>query len=84
MHARVLLYPALHPAHRAAQVNPSGASSINALQRARSDAADGGKPISLINATLGSGDVLFIPAMWLHHVTALTSALSLNVWSGYG
>lgn len=79
---RVVVQPALHPAHRSAQVNPAGAlSDIVEQQARRMQRHFGGIP--LMNATLAAGDILFIPAMWFHHVTALTSALSLNVWTGY-
>ena len=77
----MLLQPALHPAHRAAQVNPAGAASHPAKWQATRDSARLGR-MALLNATLQAGDILFLPAMWLHHVTALTPALSLNVWSG--
>ena len=78
----MLLQPAIHPAHRAAQVNPAGAGSQPAKWQAIHDTAGLG-PVPLVNATLAEGDILFMPAMWLHHVMALTPALSLNVWSGY-
>lgn len=77
-----MLQPALHPAHRSTQLNPGGAVNGPALAQARHDVQVHG-PIALLNATLEPGDLLFVPAMWFHHVTALTPALSLNVWTGY-
>ena len=29
------------------------------------------------------GDILFVPPLWFHHVTALTPSISVSVWSHY-
>lgn len=73
------LYPFLHPSYRRA---------------AKSLRANGGsgllnyglvQEVGALEATLGPGDVLYLPAYWLHDVEALTEngkpSISVNVWS---
>jgi hypothetical protein len=40
--------------------------------------------VPVLNATLASGDLLFVPPFWWHHVTALTTAVGLNKFSSTG
>jgi lysine-specific demethylase 8 len=38
--------------------------------------------VTLLEAELGPGDVLFIPRSWWHHLTAEGPSISLNAWHG--
>lgn len=59
-------YPFLHPSHAQSQLE--------------------GQPLADLllegqDATLGPGDVLYIPPMWWHQVEAKTLSVSVNFWS---
>ena len=67
------LYPDAHPRARKAQVCIEDPDlSIHPL------AADLPNPLRVV---LDPGESLFLPAFWMHHVTALTPSVSLNVFS---
>eukprot|EP00040_Diaphanoeca_grandis_P002122 m.20604 g.20604 ORF g.20604 m.20604 type:complete len:588 (-) comp13004_c0_seq1:46-1809(-) len=73
------LHPILHPASLSAQVNlnadfESQRSQFPFLPR---------EGISAYVADLGPGDVLYIPPLWLHHVTTIESSISMSVWTPF-
>jgi ribosomal protein L16 Arg81 hydroxylase len=39
--------------------------------------------VSATEAILFPGDVLYLPPMWFHHVTALTLSMSVSVWTSF-
>src|SRR6185437_10083164 len=49
-----------------------------------SSCCDGWQGVEVIDAVLEPGDVLILPAGWLHHVEALSVSISVNVWSDSG
>lgn len=73
VHRLLYLHPSLHPAHRSSQVF---------VQKCRKD---GVFPLAYdlpaMEATLERGEVLFIPALWFHHVNTTSFAVAVNVWS---
>eukprot|EP00054_Salpingoeca_dolichothecata_P023587 m.157779 g.157779 ORF g.157779 m.157779 type:complete len:516 (+) comp24733_c0_seq3:59-1606(+) len=77
-HTNMYLYPSLHPAHRSSRV-ALRSSQINYTSQVFPRATGGS--IHAVEAVLDPGDILYIPAMWLHEVEALDEALSVNVWS---
>ena len=48
---------------------------------ARPVAADDGDGLKPLRAALSPGDVLLLPALWLHQVRADTASVSVNVWT---
>eukprot|EP00053_Salpingoeca_punica_P009790 m.88140 g.88140 ORF g.88140 m.88140 type:complete len:406 (-) comp15167_c0_seq1:63-1280(-) len=78
---QLYLYPLLHPAGRSTQVDLDGDV---AEQRRRFPAYVPGHVRALV-ADLGPGDVLYLPPLWFHHVTAVGSeaSVSISVWSPY-
>jgi ribosomal protein L16 Arg81 hydroxylase len=89
-HAKLALYPAIHPAHRSAQLRvrkvDSAATSIDSAATS-GPTAQQPPPQHLLEAmevVLEPGEVLYIPAMWFHQVETLDElAVSVNVWSQY-
>jgi hypothetical protein len=96
-HAKLALYPAIHPAHRSAQLRvrtvnsaepPIDSEATSAHSATTSGpAAQHPPPQHLLEAmevVLEPGEVLYIPAMWFHQVETLDElAVSVNVWSQY-
>jgi hypoxia-inducible factor 1-alpha inhibitor (HIF hydroxylase) len=66
------LYPFLHPGAQQSQVNLDAPdyNSFPLFQNARA-----------VEAILEPGDVLYLPPMWFHHVTALDLSFSVSVWT---
>ena len=67
--ASAYLYPRLHPAHRQAQVDPRRADRTRFPLLADLDFS---------RVTLTAGDVLFLPAFWLHQVEVDAASVSVN------
>lgn len=63
------LYPVLHPGHRSVQVNLT-APDLRAFPHFR--------PVDTVQAHLKSGDVLYIPPLWFHHITTATTAATTS------
>ena len=75
---RVVLYPP--QAAEALQVSP-GSSSSPLLRDAELDAV--WPPGACVECVLQPGEALYIPALWLHAVTAIDFSVSANVfWAG--
>ncbi|EGD83505.1 hypothetical protein PTSG_04113 [Salpingoeca rosetta] len=73
-HKQLKLQSALHPAHRSAQ---------RQLSRIHMNFYTGeASAVPVYRVTLQPGDVLTIPALWLHEVIADTPSISVNTWSG--
>lgn len=67
------LHPAHHPRARQAQVT-------DPLRVSASPPFDP-RALPAYEVVLRAGDVLFMPAFVLHHVTALSASVSVNVWT---
>jgi hypothetical protein len=68
------LYPALHPGAQQSQVrfeNPDY-QTFPRFKQAKA-----------LEAVLQPGDLLYLPPLWFHHVTALTNSMSVSVWTRY-
>lgn len=78
---QLYLYPILHPGGRSSQVN------LDVPPRA--EEAESTFPYYFaqelrgLQAELNPGDVLYIPPLWFHHVTALEQSTSVSIWSPY-
>jgi len=71
------LFPLLHPGAQASQVdleNPD-LSAFPLFENVSS--------ANPVVAILQPGDVLYLPPMWFHHVSALTDSLSVSVWTPF-
>ena len=66
-------YPFLHPHHAQAQVN---ISNVNDTDKFPFITKATGMEITLV-----PGDLLYLPPLWFHHVEALETSISVNVWS---
>ena len=67
--------------------NPSGARGRTVQFRVDTDAVDLeafplAKGCPCLEATVGPGEMLFIPAFWLHQVTAVDNSVSVNLFFG--
>jgi len=67
--ASAYLYPRLHPAHRQAQVDPRRADRMRFSLLADLDFS---------RVSLSPGDVLYLPAFWLHQVEVDQASVSVN------
>eukprot|EP00051_Salpingoeca_urceolata_P009754 m.118520 g.118520 ORF g.118520 m.118520 type:complete len:386 (+) comp16434_c0_seq2:2265-3422(+) len=63
----ISFYPDTHPRARKAQTHINLQNQLTSKEALRFD--------------LHPGDVLFVPAFWLHHVEAVSSSVSVNVFS---
>lgn len=77
-HSRLYPHPALHPAHRSARVRVRPGEPLSAEEAEMYPAY---RNLSATEVNLAPGEVLFLPAMWFHQVTAVDSTVSLNIWS---
>jgi len=77
-HAGLYPYPALHPAHRSARVTVRPGEAPTQMEAQTYPLYSN---LSAVETTLAPGEVLFIPAMWFHQVTAVDSSISVNMWS---
>ncbi|PRP80005.1 hypothetical protein PROFUN_12292 [Planoprotostelium fungivorum] len=68
------LYPFLHPGGQQSQVRFDEWDHKSFPNFAKAEA---------IEAVLEPGDVLYLPPLWFHHVTALTTSMSVSIWSRY-
>jgi hypoxia-inducible factor 1-alpha inhibitor (HIF hydroxylase) len=68
----VYLYPFLHPGGQSSQVD---------VENPDFEKYPKFKNVQAFEAILGPGDVLYVPPLWLHHVTALDVSMSVSVWS---
>lgn len=71
---RVYPYPALHPGAQLAQVDTLRPDT----GRFPNYGLDG---MHAFEAVLNAGDVLYVPPLWFHQVTALNTSISVSVWS---
>lgn len=69
-HRQLRVQPALHPAHRSAQVDLRAADGL-------------AQPLEGLEVVLAPGDILFLPAFFFHQVTTLDFAISVNAWSTF-
>jgi hypothetical protein len=68
------LYPFLHPGAQQSQVS-FDAPDLRLFPQFASARA--------LEAVLQPGDVLYLPPLWFHHVSALTSSMSVSVWTRF-
>lgn len=73
----IYLHPVLHPCGRASQVDLLRGTRTANFPLFHPDR------IAPFVADLGPGDVLYIPPLWIHHVSALTDSVSVSIWSLY-
>jgi hypothetical protein len=66
------LYPFLHPGAQQSQVD---------VDNIDYEAFPAFKNAKAIETILEPGDVLYLPPMWFHHVSALELSMSVSVWS---
>jgi len=71
---QLYLYPHLHPGSQASQMQ------MNALDYEKFPLA---KNLRGFEVVLEEGDVLYIPPLWFHQVTSLSTSISISVWSHY-
>jgi hypothetical protein len=75
-HARLYMYPHSHPAARSSQLK------MNFTTRLRDNARF---PLAyefdVLEAVLTPSDMLFLPALWFHHVETVQSSVAINVWT---
>ena len=74
-HAALHLFPDSHPRSRKAQLDPEAPDV-----RCHPLSATLPPPLRLL---LAPGDVLRLPAFWLHHVTSRTPTVSLNLFADF-
>ena len=74
-HAALHLFPDCHPRSRKAQLD------LERPDRAAHPLSEALPPP--LRLVLSAGDVLRLPAFWMHHVTSLTPTVSLNVFADY-
>lgn len=70
-HKHFDLHPGSHPRARQAQSHYNSTQQFLGPQRSRE--------LGVIRATVSAGEALWIPAGWIHHVTADTTTVSLAV-----
>jgi len=68
------LFPFLHPGAQQSQVNFDDPNLRMFPKFIDANATE---------AVLKPGDVLYLPPMWFHHVTALTTSMSVSVWTSF-
>ncbi len=68
------LYPFLHPAHQSSQLD---------LERPDFATFPKFRSARALEAILRPGDVLYLPPLWMHHVTALSPSMSISVWTSH-
>ncbi len=71
----VYLFPRIHPHFRRSQVN------LDAIDADRFPSFSSEKVRGTVQVTLESGDALYIPPFWGHHVTNVDGGVSVNVWT---
>ena len=73
----VKLHPFLHPSYAQSQL------MLNTilLEEEDNQVNNNNNKLTGIEAILNSGDVLYIPPLYFHHVTSLTTSISVNIWS---
>ncbi|EDQ87336.1 uncharacterized protein MONBRDRAFT_33410 [Monosiga brevicollis MX1] len=73
---QLYMWPILHPAGRSMQVDLNGDYEDQQRRfpnfRRRAEA---------LEVVVGPGDVLYIPPLWIHHVTSLEASISVSVWT---
>jgi len=73
-HEYLYLYPFLHPGAQQSQIN-FDAPDLKSFPKFKNARA--------IEAILNPGDVLYLPPLWFHHVTALSTSISVSVWTNF-
>ena len=76
---QLYLQPVLHPGALSTQID---IGNITAATR-QTFPHFAKEHVFAVQADLEPGDVLYIPPLWLHHVTTLNDSVSLSVWSPY-
>lgn len=71
VHRLLYLHPSLHPAHRSSQV----------FVKRCSESFPKAHDLPAMQVTLQAGEVLYVPALWFHHVSTLNFSIAVNVWS---
>jgi len=66
------MYPGLHPKQQQSQVDPESPNLSKFPNYAN---------IKGYEVVLNEGDLLYLPPLWFHHVTALDPSISINFWS---
>eukprot|EP01114_Cavostelium_apophysatum_P021938 TRINITY_DN7793_c0_g1_i1.p1 TRINITY_DN7793_c0_g1~~TRINITY_DN7793_c0_g1_i1.p1 ORF type:complete len:469 (+),score=79.24 TRINITY_DN7793_c0_g1_i1:50-1456(+) len=73
-HENLYIYPFLHPAALQSQVN---------FDAPDYDVFPNFKRAKGFQAVLGPGDVLYIPPLYFHHVTAVDTSISVSIWTKF-
>jgi hypothetical protein len=67
------LYPFLHPGAQSSQVRFAEEIDLSRFPKFAE--------VRALEAILFPGDVLYVPPLWGHHVTTLSTSISVSVWS---
>eukprot|EP01122_Echinamoeba_exundans_P007719 TRINITY_DN2433_c0_g1_i3.p1 TRINITY_DN2433_c0_g1~~TRINITY_DN2433_c0_g1_i3.p1 ORF type:complete len:472 (-),score=36.67 TRINITY_DN2433_c0_g1_i3:23-1438(-) len=72
---KVYLFPRIHPHFRRSQVN------LDLVDQTKFGTFSAEFLRDIVEVTLESGDALYIPPFWGHHVTNIDGGVSVNVWT---